>query len=192
MGEDDSGRFGRLSPPMDNRDVRTFDEWSDHSRRPTCRAHHSYVSTVIDESHRVWVCPSCGRFSDRVESYTGGYGLVTPVSFDLDDVITVDGRVLIRGDIGAFPSDDGLDGALLNSPYEAKEDIMSFDGWRRWKPEYDAWVIKYSQVGSFASEMKTRGWRVINVHECVTEQSDIHSLDQSDDDSDGIVDDTDA
>jgi hypothetical protein len=54
---------------------------------------------------------------------------------DPTQVITADGRLLVRGENNRFPTKDGVDAALVNTPHEANEDVMSFDGWCRWDPD---------------------------------------------------------
>lgn len=166
----DTTRFGEYADPRPDstRTLLTFNKW-DSAPAPTCSKHHTYRTTVPATDHQCWVCPSCGRFSDRAESYTGGYSLVSPTELDFERFIAVEGRLLVRGDVGRFPTDEGMDAALLNSPYEAKDDIKSFDGLSRWVADRSAWVVPYHQLGSFEDHVNERDWSVINIYEIVTD-----------------------
>jgi len=163
----DTERYDLPQDPAPNRDTIQYEDWS-RSTPPDCAAHHTYVPVSDDSDHSLWVCPSCGRFSDRVESYTGGYKLTAPAEIDPTQVITIDGRFLLRGENDRFPKDDGIDVALVSTPYEARDDVKSFEGWRRWDPDLRLWRIEYRRLNDFVSEMESAGWIVINVHAYVT------------------------
>mgnify|MGYP000050093105 FL=1 len=71
-----------------------------------------------------------------------------------------------------------MDGALVATPYEAKEDIKAFKNdveWhpatrgklahRRWNKAGGTWAINYADRDEFIDHMAERDWIVIDLHE---------------------------
>lgn len=165
-------RYGALpsAPEADSwRDTRTYPQDpeftpDDFSSLPTCTNHHTYVNTIPVQEHRIWVCPSCGSFSDHAYEYTGGYGLCKPQHINPDEFVYIDGQSLIRPDdwTNADAGDDAHHAALITSPYEAKEDIKTFDRWRRWVSTCSAWAVRWSDVEAFEDHMESHSWPTLN------------------------------
>lgn len=157
-----------------HRETRTWDETDPSDRRfdgvtPTCRNHHEYVGTVPVPEAGVWVCPSCGEFSDTAESYNGGYGLVEPTITSPELFVTVDGRVLLRGDNSTFPTSWGRDAALLKSKAEIRRIITNYDGWRSWNNVYNAWMVPYDSLSEVRTVLEEGGYELINIHDIVAD-----------------------
>jgi hypothetical protein len=147
---------------------------------PECSSHHTYRETTPLEEHEVWVCPSCGRFSDTYASHSGGTHLAAPTDLDSEDAIIIVGRAQVppSGNGSELFGDGSMDAALVGSPFTAKRDIKSFKqdvdwhpetggstGYRRWVPEWSVWAVRWGVLDQFTDHMMERGWIVINLPE---------------------------
>jgi len=170
--------------PSDPRETDDLTAWDEHHDRdyepdpPECSSHHTYRQTVPLHRFQIWVCPYCGRYSDRHADHTGGRHITSPVDVDTDRVLVVVGRATLPPSADRDePFGDGtVDAGLVSSPYEARNDIKAFKSdvewhpetggstrYRRWVPDWKVWEVNYSVIDEFVDHMDDRDWIVINL-----------------------------
>jgi len=124
--------------------------------RPICTGPEcSDVGAVPVSDIESWVCPSCGRITDRYYRTSRAF-TDSPVEIDPDDIVRV---------VGEMFTSDGYR-ALLDLPYDAKDDLKDLpfrETERRWNDDIGYWVIATYAKQRAIDHMTDRGWPVVDL-----------------------------